>query len=44
MEEPLSMLLDIIEVAKLHTGENLTTAFAKIFEDFGHLKRYDINF
>jgi hypothetical protein len=33
--EPISMLLDIVEVAKSHTGENLASAFAKILEDYG---------
>jgi hypothetical protein len=33
--EPISMLLDIVEVAKSHTGENLAAAFAKIMEDYG---------
>ena len=29
------MLLDIVEVAKSHTGENLATALPKILKDFG---------
>jgi hypothetical protein len=33
--EPISMLLDIVEVAKSHTGVNLASAFAKILEDYG---------
>jgi hypothetical protein len=33
--EPISMLLDIVEVAKSHTGVNLAAAFAKILEDYG---------
>ena len=33
--EPISLLLDIVEVAKSHTGVNLATAFAKILEDYG---------
>ena len=33
--EPLSMLLDIFEVAMSHMGENLAVAFAKILEDYG---------
>ena len=33
--EPLSMLLDIVEVAKSHTGVNLAAAFAKILEEYG---------
>jgi hypothetical protein len=32
--EPISMLLDIVEVAKSHTGVNLASAFAKILEDY----------
>ena len=32
--EPISMLLDIVEVAKSHTGENLAAAFAKIMDDY----------
>ena len=28
------MLLDIVEVAKSHTGENLAAAFAKIMDDY----------
>ena len=33
--ELLSMLLDIVEVEKSHTGMNLATAFAKILEEYG---------
>jgi hypothetical protein len=33
--EPVSMLLDIVEVTKSHSGLNLAAAFAKILEDFG---------
>jgi len=29
------MLLDIVEVAKSHSGFNLAAAFAKILDDFG---------
>ena len=32
---PVSMLLDIVEVACSHSGLNLAAAFAKILEDFG---------
>ena len=32
---PMSFLLDIVEVAKSHSGETLATAFAKILNDFG---------
>lgn len=33
--EPISLLLDIVEVAQSHTGVNLAAAFAKILEDYG---------
>ena len=29
------MLLDLVEVAKSHSGFNLAAAFAKILDDFG---------
>jgi len=32
---PVSMLLDIVEVARSHLGLNLAAAFAKILDDFG---------
>jgi hypothetical protein len=31
----ISMLLDIVEVARSHSGLNLAAAFAKILDDFG---------
>ena len=31
---PIAMLLDIVELAHLHSGFNLAAAFAKILEDF----------
>ena len=31
---PVSMLLDLVEVAKSHSGVNLAEAFAKVLEDF----------
>jgi len=31
---PVSMLLDLIEVAESHLGENLAAAFAKVLEEF----------
>ena len=31
----ISMLLDLVEVAKSHLGENLVAAFAKVLEEFG---------
>jgi hypothetical protein len=32
---PISMILDIVEVAKSHSGVNLAEAFAKVLEEFG---------
>ena len=32
---PVTMLLDIVELAHSHSGLNLVAAFAKILEDFG---------
>ena len=32
---PIAMLLDIVEVARSHSGLNLAEAFAKILQDFG---------
>ena len=32
---PISMLLDLVEVAKSHLGVNLAKAFAKVLEEFG---------
>lgn len=32
---PVSMLLDLVEVAHSHSGFNLAQAFAKILDDFG---------
>lgn len=29
------MLLDLVEVAKSHTGVNLAVAFAQVLEEFG---------
>ena len=33
--EPISMLLDLVEVVKSHSGKNLAAAFAEVLEDFG---------
>ena len=33
--KPLSMLLDMVQVAESHSGIALAAAFAKILEDFG---------
>jgi hypothetical protein len=32
---PISMLLDLVEVAKSHSGLNLAVAFAEVLEEFG---------
>ena len=32
---PISMLLDLVQVATSHSGINLAAVFAKILEDFG---------
>ena len=32
---PMSMLLDLVEVPKSHLGENLAVAFAEVLEAFG---------
>ena len=32
---PISILLDLVEVARSHLGLNLAAAFAKILEEFG---------
>jgi hypothetical protein len=31
----MCLLLDLVEVAKSHTGANLASAFSKVLEDFG---------
>jgi len=33
--KPFSFLLDIIELPKSHTGENLATAFVTVLQNFG---------
>ncbi len=33
--QPVCFLLDLVEVAKSHSGINLVAAFVKILEDFG---------
>ena len=42
--EPISMLLDIVEVAKTHTRVNLAAAFAKILEEYGISDKVLISF
>jgi hypothetical protein len=32
---PVSMLLDVVELAKSHTGANLAAAFVEVLRDFG---------
>ena len=32
---PISMLLDLVKVAKSHSGVNLAAAFAQVLEEFG---------
>jgi hypothetical protein len=32
--QPISLFLDIIELAVSHSGDNLATVFAKILEDY----------
>jgi len=42
----IAMLLDIVEVARSHTGAALTSALSKILEDFGinnKVKKYDVH-
>lgn len=33
--KPATLLLDIVECARSHTGVNLAAAFAKVLDDFG---------
>ncbi|KAG2740801.1 hypothetical protein P692DRAFT_20641888, partial [Suillus brevipes Sb2] len=33
--QPFSLVLDVVEVAKSHSGINLAEAFANILQDFG---------
>jgi hypothetical protein len=33
--KPMTILLDLVEVAELHSGINLAAAFANILEKFG---------
>ena len=32
---PMCLLLDVVEVARSHTGRNLAIAFADVLKDFG---------
>jgi hypothetical protein len=40
--EPMSLLLDLVEVAKSHSGINLADMFAKVLEDFGISKKVSL--
>ena len=40
--EPMCLLLDIVQVAKSHTGFNLALAFAQILEQFGISKKVSL--
>lgn len=40
---PVSMLLDLVEVAQSHSGANLAKAFAQILVDFGIADKVCIN-
>jgi len=33
-EEPIFMLLDLVEVTNLHSGENLAAAFTEVLGEF----------
>ena len=39
---PVVLLLDVVEVAKSHSGINLATAFAEVLEDFGIAEKVSI--
>lgn len=40
---PISMLLDLVEVPKSHSGINLAAAFAQILHDFGISDKVRLN-
>lgn len=40
---PVAMLLDIVELARSHSGFNLAVAFAKILDDFGISDKVSVN-
>jgi len=40
---PTSMLLDLVEVAKSHSGVNLAEAFTKVLEEFGIADKVSFN-
>jgi hypothetical protein len=39
----MAFLLDIVEVAASHSGENLAVAFAKVLEEYGISDKVSIN-
>ena len=39
---PVSMLLDLVEVAKSHSGLNLAAVFAAVLDDFGIAKKVSL--
>ena len=41
--EPVAMLLDIVEVAQSHSGDNLAAAFGKIMKDYKISEKVQIN-
>jgi hypothetical protein len=41
---PISMLLDLVEVAMSHSGVNLAEAFAKVLREFGIEDKVSVNF
>ena len=40
---PVSMLLDLVEVAESHSGVNLACAFANVLKEFGISDKVKIN-
>jgi hypothetical protein len=40
---PVAMLLDLVEVAKSHSGVNLACAFANVLKEFGISDKVKIN-
>lgn len=40
---PVSMLLDLVEVAESHSGINLARAFGEVLEEFGISDKVKIN-
>jgi hypothetical protein len=40
---PISLLLDIVEVARSHSGFNLAVAFADVLNDFGIADKVSIS-